>query len=57
MFERVVCGIDGSPESLEAIRQAERLRPETGELHLGALVQAAEQGEAASARLAEGDNV
>jgi hypothetical protein len=52
-----VCGIDGSPESLEAIRQAERLRPETGELHLGALVQAAEQGEAASTRLAEGDNV
>ena len=34
VFERVVCGIDGSPQSLEALRQVERLRPPTGELHL-----------------------
>jgi nucleotide-binding universal stress UspA family protein len=39
VFERVVCGIDGSPESLEALRQAERLRPETGELHLVAVAE------------------
>jgi len=34
VFERIVCGIDGSPESFEALRQVERLRPGTGELHL-----------------------
>jgi nucleotide-binding universal stress UspA family protein len=34
LFERVVCGIDGSPESLEALRQVERLRPDEGALHL-----------------------
>jgi nucleotide-binding universal stress UspA family protein len=39
VFERVVCGIDGSPESLEALRQVERLRPETGELHLVAVAE------------------
>jgi nucleotide-binding universal stress UspA family protein len=39
VFERVVCGIDGSPESLEALRQADRLRPETGELHLVAVAE------------------
>jgi nucleotide-binding universal stress UspA family protein len=83
VFQRAVCGIDGSPESLEALRQVERLRPETGELHLvavselslavhggfaapsfhdeiaraaeSALAHAAEQCEAASARLAEGE--
>ena len=30
VFERVVCGIDGSPQSLEALRQVERLRPANG---------------------------
>ena len=39
MFERVVCGIDGSPEALEVLRQVERLRPETGDLHLVAVVE------------------
>ena len=38
-FERVVCRIDGSPESLEALRQADRLRPETGEIHLVAVAE------------------
>lgn len=36
---RVVCGIDGSPQSLEALRQVERLRPENGELHLAAVAE------------------
>ena len=85
VFERVVCGIDGSPESLEALRQIDRLRPETGDLHLvavaelslavhggfaaptvydeiasgaeRALTRAAEQCEAASAQLLEGEPV
>jgi hypothetical protein len=26
VFERIVCAVDGTPESLEAARQAERLR-------------------------------
>ena len=38
-FQRVVCGIDTSPESLEALRQVERLRPETGEVHLVAVAE------------------
>lgn len=39
VFERVVCGIDGSPESIEALRQVERLRRETGSLHLLAVAE------------------
>lgn len=39
VFERVVSGIDGSPESLEALRQVARLRPETSDLHLVAVVE------------------
>jgi hypothetical protein len=27
MFDRVVCGVDGTPESLAAVRQAARLQP------------------------------
>jgi hypothetical protein len=34
VFERVACGIDGSQQSVEALRQVERLRPPNGELHL-----------------------
>lgn len=34
IFERVVCGIDGSKEALESLRQVERLRPASGSLHL-----------------------
>ena len=26
VFDRILCGVDGTPESLEAVRQAERLR-------------------------------
>jgi nucleotide-binding universal stress UspA family protein len=39
VFERVVCGIDGSPESLEALRQVERLRPAGGSLHLATVAE------------------
>lgn len=31
-FQRVLCGIDATPQSLEALRQADRLRDERGEL-------------------------
>ena len=39
VFERVVCGIDDSLEALEALRQADRLRPAGGMLHLVAVVE------------------
>ena len=32
LFERVVCGVDGSPASLEALRQAATIRPPDGRL-------------------------
>jgi len=38
VFERVVCGIDDTPESLEAVRQAARLRRPGSTLHLFAAV-------------------
>jgi len=38
MFERIVCGVDGSPESLEAVRQADVLLEEGGRLVLVAAV-------------------
>ncbi len=34
VFDRIVCGIDESPQSLEALRQVDRLRPADGSLHL-----------------------
>jgi nucleotide-binding universal stress UspA family protein len=37
IFDRIVCGVDGSPESLEAARQAERLRSPEGALRLVAV--------------------
>lgn len=39
VFDRVVCGIDESPQSLEALRQVERLRPASGSLHLVAVAE------------------
>jgi nucleotide-binding universal stress UspA family protein len=39
IFARVLCGIDGSPQSFEALRQAERLRPPTGELYLATVAE------------------
>jgi nucleotide-binding universal stress UspA family protein len=38
IFERIVCGVDDTPESLEAVRQAARLRRTPGRLHLFAAV-------------------
>ena len=32
LFERIVCGVDGSPASLEALRQAAIIRPPDGRL-------------------------
>jgi nucleotide-binding universal stress UspA family protein len=37
-FERIVCGVDGSPESLEAVRQSDVLLPRGGSLVLVAAV-------------------
>ncbi len=37
VFDRIVCGVDGTPESLEAARQAERLRSSEGILQLAAV--------------------
>jgi nucleotide-binding universal stress UspA family protein len=34
LFDRIVCGVDETPESLEAVRQAVRLRNPDGTLHL-----------------------
>jgi nucleotide-binding universal stress UspA family protein len=34
VLARILCGIDESPEGLEALRQAESLRPPNGKLHL-----------------------
>ena len=39
VFDRIVCGIDGTPESLEAARQAERLRSPEGSLRLAAVAE------------------
>jgi nucleotide-binding universal stress UspA family protein len=37
IFDRIVCGVDGTPEALEAARQAERLRSPEGALRLVAV--------------------
>jgi nucleotide-binding universal stress UspA family protein len=39
IFDRIVCGVDGSAESLEAARQAERLRSPKGTLRLTAVTE------------------
>jgi nucleotide-binding universal stress UspA family protein len=39
VFDRIVCGVDGTPESLEAARQAERLRSGDGTLQLVAVAE------------------
>lgn len=38
LFDRIICGVDVTPESLEAVRQAARLRVPGGTLHLFAAV-------------------
>jgi nucleotide-binding universal stress UspA family protein len=50
IFRRIICGIDGTPPSLVAVRQALRLQDENGSLLLSAvakLAQAAQAGMAA----------
>jgi nucleotide-binding universal stress UspA family protein len=42
VFERIVCGVDGSPESLEAVRQADVLLEPGGRLVLVAVVDPAQ---------------
>jgi nucleotide-binding universal stress UspA family protein len=39
VFDRIVCGVDGTPESLEAARQAERLLSPEGALRLAAVAE------------------
>ena len=39
VFDRIVCGVDNSPEALEAARQAERLRPPDGLIRLTAVTE------------------
>jgi nucleotide-binding universal stress UspA family protein len=46
LFERVVCGVDGSPESVEAARQAAALLEEGGSLTLVAVADLAVAAEA-----------
>ena len=51
IFERILCGVDGTPASLTAVRQALRLQDENGSLLLSAvanLAQAAHAGMAAT---------
>lgn len=38
-FDRILCGVNGTPESLEAARQAERLRAPDGTLELAAVTE------------------
>jgi nucleotide-binding universal stress UspA family protein len=50
IFERIICGVDGTPASLVAVRQARRLQDENGSILLSAvanLAQAAHAGMAA----------
>src|SRR5215211_6352774 len=60
IFERIVCGVDGTPVSLVAVRQAARLQAERGALQLMAvanLVKAVHAGMAAphAAELMQGE--
>ncbi len=59
-FERIVCGVDGTPASLVAVRQALRLLNANGSLHLVAAVHLAEAAHAGiaathAARLLQGE--
>ena len=58
VFDRIVCGVDSSPESLEAARQADRLRASEGLLRLATVADvnvAAHAGFAATRVLGELD--
>ena len=49
IFDRIVCGVDGTPESLTAVRQARRLRPPAGSLLLVVAVSLAKAAQAGMA--------
>jgi nucleotide-binding universal stress UspA family protein len=49
IFDRIVCGVDGTAESLTAVRQAARLRPAEGSLLLVAAVSLAKAAHAGMA--------
>jgi nucleotide-binding universal stress UspA family protein len=49
IFARIVCGVDGTPESLFAVKQANRLRPSDGSLLLVAAVSLAKAAQAGMA--------
>ena len=49
IFARIVCGVDGTPESLFAVKQANRLRPSGGSLGLVAAVSLAKAAHAGMA--------
>ena len=47
IFERILCGVDGTPESIVAVKQAARLLDDKGELQIlsvANLVQAVHAG-------------
>jgi nucleotide-binding universal stress UspA family protein len=46
IFKRIICGVDGTPESLVAVRQATRLRDPEGSLHLAAVANLAKAAQA-----------
>ena len=50
LFERIVCGVDGSPASLEALRQAATIRPPDGRLVAVIVSDASVHAEAETAR-------
>ncbi|MDQ3889230.1 MAG: universal stress protein [Actinomycetota bacterium] len=55
IFKRISCGVDGTPASLIAVRQATRLQDEDGDLHLTAVANVAKAAHAgiAAAHAAE----
>jgi nucleotide-binding universal stress UspA family protein len=49
VFQRIICGVDGTPASLVAVRQALRLRDENGSLLLSAVANVAQAAHAGMA--------
>ncbi len=46
IFRRIVCGVDGTPASVVAVRQAARLQDEDGDLQLTAAAHVAKAAQA-----------
>jgi nucleotide-binding universal stress UspA family protein len=49
VFKRILCGVDGTPASLVAVRQAQRLQDENGSVLLSAVANLAEAAQAGTA--------